>query len=291
MYRSTTWRQIAREWLAATLIFSLVILTPGCQFQLSGDGLGLDLGDVDTSIDPTRLNGLLLDDGSDDGAILAARGTLGSFFVYGTRDAAGGIERVDQILVIDSDGAESFLAFESGRPVHAEGPDGSYVHVVYDSVSSLQLVAQVQIYSVASDEVTRYTVEIDLAETAQAIADRVREVTGVELATTDVTAGVTLEKSGSDQTRVTIFSPLFSAIVLPFVALMNAMTVILGQILTALSAIVTAVVYSVLIVALSPFILVAELLSQSIVNIRVIPLIDVFGALPPPNVITLAFED
>lgn len=291
MNTQTSWRQVAREWLAGALIFSLVILTPGCQFQLSGDGLGLNLDGLDSDVDLTKLTGLMLEDGNDDGAILAARGTSGSFFVYGTRDASGGIERVDQILVIDSDGGESFLAFESGRPVHAEGPDGSYVHVIYDTVSNLQLVAQVQIYSVEADEVTSYTVEIDLRETAQAIADRVEEVTGVEVATTEVTAGVTLEKSGSDQTRVTIFSPLFSAIVLPFVALMNAMTVILGQILTALSAIVTAIVYSVLLVALSPFILVAELLSNSIVNIRLLSLTDVFGALPPPNVITLAFED
>jgi hypothetical protein len=273
---SREWIQFGREFLTIAVATSLFIGPAGCQLQ------ALPSGGQSTPADLKTLTGLFINDSADDGLLMAARGeTDDQFFVYGTRSAAGGIDEVEQIVVKTADGGESFVSFESGRPVHAQGPEGSYLHITYDLVELTRLQARVDLFSVDAQSVDSYMVDIDLQRTANEIADRVREVTGMDVPVTTVTG------AGTGKTRVTIFSPFFAGFIAPFVLLINLMTVIIGQIVNFLQALITAVVYSVLLVVLTPFFAIAELLNDTIINIQLVPLFDVFAVLPPPAPVVL----
>lgn len=280
--RTQTWTQYGRDLLTVAVTAVLLIGPAGCRLQSVGGSDGFSPGDL------TSLAGFYIDSDARDGAILAARNDAGdSFFVFGTRDVDGAIEQVEQILVRTADGQESFIAFDSGRPIFAQGPDGSYLNVLYDQVEPTRLMARVELFNAADRSVQTFPVEIDLQQAASAIAQRIRELTGRDVPVTEVTDSGVASKSGPAQVRVTIFSPLFAAVVVPFVLLVNAMTVIVGQILSVLSAIVTTVVYSVLLVVLTPFFAITQLLSDAIVRIQLVPLGDVFSTIPPPATIVL----
>ncbi len=276
---SRGWTQFGREFLTIAVTTSLFIGPTGCQLRALPNGGGSGSTDLKT------LTGLFINDSGDDGLLMAARGDNGDqFFVYGTRNAANGIEEIEQIVVKTDDG-ESFVTFERGRPVHAQGPQGSYLHITYESVGLVQLRARVDLFSVDAQSVESFTVDIDLERTANEIADRVREITGTDVPVT-TTAAVATGK-GLEQTRVTIFSPFFAGFIAPFVLLINLMTVIIGQIVNILADAIAAIAYAVMLVVLTPFFAIAELLNNTIVNIQLVPLFDVFAVLPPPVTIVL----
>ncbi|MBI5864229.1 MAG: hypothetical protein HZB38_06955 [Planctomycetes bacterium] len=115
-------RRIVNEWLAGVLCVSLLLAPMGGCPQ-NGDNTG-DGGDSSTS------SGLFINQDSSGNVLMAARGQDGAeFFVFGSRGANGGLEEVDSILVRTASDEEAFVTFESGRPVHAQGPDGSYCHI------------------------------------------------------------------------------------------------------------------------------------------------------------------
>lgn len=275
------WIQFGREVLTIGVVTALALGPAGCQLGALPPGGGGPLpGDL------KKLNGLMINDSPADGLLMAARNAAGdAFFVYGTRTASGRLDEVEQILVRTADGAESFIAFESGRPVHAEGPAGDYLHIMYDEVSTERLAGELEIFSAADGTVETFPFDVDLQQAAEQIAERIEQLTGQEVALTTVEDGQL--KTGPMQTRITVFSPLFAAVVLPFVLLIEVVTVIVGQVLELISAVATVAVYSVLLVALAPFFAISELLSGSVINIRVVPLFDAFTAIPPPGTIEL----
>lgn len=277
-----TMRCIAREWLVALCAYSLLIAPFGCQLQrslLDDDGLAGELS--------TRSAGLFINDDLDSPLLIAGRNNAGdAFFVYGTRDADGNLAEIESIVVRTADGEESFVTFESGRPVYAQGPDGSYVHITYQEVSPSRLTATAELYNAQTEAKESYTVDIDLAQTAQQIARLVEEATGQELKTTTLAAR-SLDKDDLRSLRITIFSPLFTLFVVPLVAAVTVMTVILGQVLVLVYKTVVVAIQAVLLAVFSPLFLVASLLSETIVRIEFVPFSDLFITIPPPPIIIL----
>jgi len=229
---------------------------------------------------------------------VAQRGTLrlvagwnangDAFFVFGTRADDGALEEIESILVRMADGEESFIAFESGRPVHVQGPDGSYVHITYEEVSPQRLAANVELYNAATAEKSAYTADIDLEQTAAEIAELVRAATGQELETTALVGGEAVDKDGRQRVRITIFSPLYAAFVLPLLAAVGLMTIILGQVLVAVYVLVAATLELVLLAVFLPLFLMAEILSDVVFRVELVPLSLIFDFLPPPPIVIVA---
>lgn len=279
-------RSIAWEWLAALACYSTIIAPFGCQLsQIGGDGL--DIGDI---FNPPEGAGLFINDDFSDALLMAGtNGSGDSFFVYGTRQDNGNLEEIESVVVQTAAGDKSFITFESGRPTHAEGPDGSYVHVTYTEVSAARLAATVDFYNAQEDAVSSFPVEIDLQAAVQTIAEQVQAVTGQRLDVTEVEddGGGSPKLRLNEQVRITIFSPLFAAFILPLVALVAITQIILGQILLVIYALVAVTIQAVLLTALAPLFLMASLLQVSITRVELIGIGTIFPIIPPPPFIVL----
>jgi hypothetical protein len=281
MSTPASWRTIGREWFCMLTCYSLLIAPFGCQL-LNG---GLDDGLVG-GVGATSDVGLFINEDTNDPLLMAGRNASGdAFFVFGTRDESGNLEEIESILVWTADGEESFIAFESGRPVHVRGANGSYAHISYNEVSPQQLTASVELYDAATGATTSYAVDIDLEQTAAQVAEAVRAATGQDLPTTTLVGGEVVAKDGRQRVRITIFSPLFAVFVLPLVATVGLMTIILGQVLVAVYTLVAATVELVLLVAFSPLFLIAEILSDVVFRVELVPLWMTFDFLPPPPIV------
>lgn len=272
----SSWRTVGREWFCALTCYSLLIAPFGCELL----GGGLDGGTLST--------GLFINEDTEDPLLIAGRNANGdAFFVFGTRDESGGLEEIESILVRTADGEESFIAFELGRPVHVQGADGSYVHIWYEEVSAERLTANVELYDAATGAQSTYTVDIDLEQTAAQIAEFVTQVTGQELETAGLVGNEIVVKEGQQRVRITIFSPWYAAFVLPLVAAVGLMTVVLGQVLVAVYALVAATMQLVLLAVFSPLFLIAEILDDAVWRVQLVPLTLVFDFRPLPPVVIL----
>jgi len=252
---------------------------------------------------PNGLGGLqdLLDGLGDTGAALFINDDLGSplllaaenedglsFFVYGTRNAAGDLEEIESIVVREASGAESFVSFVSGRPTHAEAANGSYVHVTYTEVSSQRLSAEIELYNAEDGSQEFYSADIDLQQTADQIAQLVEQVTGRAVQTTAVEGDDIVVKSNSrSQSRVAIVSPIFAIFVLPLVGIVSTMTIILGQVLQVLVLTVVTAIQNIVIGIFTPFFLISELLSASVFNVQSGAVAAIVPIIPPAPVIVL----
>jgi hypothetical protein len=281
MSAGATLRCLAREWFIAVSLYSLVIAPFGCELQgpLFDDGSGEELN--------TSSAGLFINDDVESPLLIAGRNSAGdAFFVYGTRGADGNLAEIESIVVLTAGGEQSFVTFESGRPVHAQGPDGSYVHITYEEVSPARLAAAAELYDARSGEKQTYRVDIDLAQAAEQIAALVQQVTGQELKVTDLNSRA-LDKNDLRELRITVYSPLFALFVVPLVAAVALMTVILGQILIAIYELVVATIQAVLLTVFSPLFLIAALLNEVIVRIEFVPVTDLFITIPSPPIVIL----
>lgn len=282
MFRKSERTRLAREWLVGVMSFSILIAPFGCQLR-SGDN-GDDGGILDDINNRDSNKGLFINQDFGSPLLMAARDDSDNqLFVFGTRDANGDPEEIESVSIESVEG-RSFVSFVSGRPVHAQGPDGSYVHIEYTEVSSQRLTANVELFDAANNDQQMFTVDIDLQQTAQQIVQTIRDVTGLEVKTPDA---ATAKLLAAETVRVTIFSPLYVAFVLPFVALISFMTVLLGQILTSIFTAVAIVVQTALVVALSPLFILGKLLDDVVVNVRLITISDLFDIIPDPPVIVL----
>jgi hypothetical protein len=277
-----TFRQVAREWLVACTAYALLVAPFGCQFQL--DLLGDQLGNSDNGGGDdltTHSAGLFLNQDTTDPLIVAGRNDAGdAFFVYGIRRSNGAVGEVDSILLKTAAGERSLIAFELGRPVYLEGPDGSYVKISYPEVSVERLTATAEVFDAQNDTTQTANVDVDLQKTAQEVAQTVEQLTGRTLAVPLV------PPLGTAKWQQRTLGPVLMALaVIPMVLLAEAMTVIVGQIMAELITTVTAAVQAAVIVACSPLFLFASLMSEVTVRVESVPLLDIFIELPPPPVI------
>jgi len=282
MIGQTTLRGVLREWFIALCCYSLVIAPFGCQLQSSLFEDEDSSGGLNTSS-----AGLFINNDSGDPLLIAGRGADGdAFFVYGTRDANGNLAEIDSIIVETAGGERSFVTFESGRPVHVQGPDGSYAHISYEEVSQSRLTATAEVFNAQTGAQQTYVVDVDLDLAVDQIAALVEQATGRQLKTTSLNKQM-FDKDTLRGQRVTIFSPLFALFVVPLVAAVTVMTVVLGQILVFVYEVVVVALQTVLLVIFSPVFLIAQLLSEVVVRVEFVPLMDLFISIPPPPTIIL----
>jgi hypothetical protein len=282
---STRWcrRAAAREWCAALGSFGLLLGVPGCQvvqsgFDFNGDGAGNSI--------PTGPGVFIASDHAQ-GAIAAARAPNGDlFFAYGTRGPSGELGEVQALLVQQTDGAESSIEFESGRATRVTGPDGSFARITYESVTTQRLTATVDLFDAAAGMSETHVVDVDLARAVNEVAEQVRAATGQTIAVVSDTQALAAAAGGGTQkaldsaARITIFSPLLSLFVLPFVAVVAIMTSVLGQILVAMFSVVAIVAKVALLTIFAPFLLIGAIFSGALVRIDVLPLQTLFLAVP-----------
>jgi hypothetical protein len=277
---------IPGRWFAAVCGYGLMVAPFGCQFQTllndNGDPLGAGGTGGDTEVLGTATTGMFIADDADDSLLIAGRSPAGeSYFVHGLRDLA----RIDSILLRDQDGGESFIAFDSGWPVHVEAADGSYAHITYQEVSQERLTAEVELLNAADGFNETYLVDVDLQQAAEQVAELVRSVTGQDIETpADVDDAA---KDGGRGQRITIFSPLFAIFVLPLVAIVTLTVVVLGQIVAAIYQVVAVTIHNVALIIFSPLFIIGGLINNTVTRVRIVPLSEVFDRLPPPPVIRL----
>jgi hypothetical protein len=274
-------RQAAREWLVALASYALLVAPFGCQFQT-----GL-LGDPSDSSGSSTLDtksaGLFLNQDASDPLIVAARNAAGdTFFVYGTRQDNGAVGDISSILLKTAAGAQSLIAFELGRPVFLEGPNGSHIKITYQEVSSDRLAASAAVFDADSGATQTAAVDIDLHQTAQQVAQAVEQLTGQSLPVP------TLPPLGTGKWQSRALGPLLTILmVIPMVAMAQLMIIIVGQTMAAVMGAVSAAVQSVVLIACSPLFLFASLLGEVSVEVDMVPLADIFIDLPPPPVIDI----
>lgn len=272
-------RSLGRDWLASLLAFSM-LLTGGC--PRNG---GVDDGDGKTG-GIARGTMYINDDAASAVQIAGRNDANDSFYVFGTRSSTGRLEEVESIVIQQANGDRSFVIFESGRPVHIQGPDGSYAHVEYQEISSTRLAGSIDLFDAATGNVETYTADIDLQQTLANVAALVEQSTGRSLDVVAVSGDDTLDTGKSrDRSSVITIIPLYAVMVIPFVAAVGIMTVILGQIVYAIAAAVTAAIEAVVLAAFLPLFIIGELLGDTVLRIRVIPLTAVFTLPDFPTVI------
>lgn len=269
------------EWTAGFAALS-VMLAPiaGCP-----GGIGDTIGDVIGSV---AKGSFYLSNSKGQGLAAAAKTDDGAgFFVYGVTDESGGIEEVQSIVVRDRNGDESFVTFESGRPVHAQGADGSYVHATYETVTDTSLSGTIEYYDAERGEKTVEPFQVDLTQSASSLANTVRQLTGRTVEVTDVP---TAKSRAASQVRVTVLSPLFALFIIPFVAIVYVMTIVLSVFLIVLYAVIyaiAAVLVATLYIAFAPLFLIGAILGDAMLNIRVTPIDLHFSSIPDPPVVIL----
>lgn len=268
------WRhhRMAREWLIGLCSLSLLIAPFGCEFQ----SLVLDTGD-DVPAGPTS-RGFFVNNDDASPLLAGARGPSGdAFFVYGTRDSAGGIREIQAIHVRTAAGAESYVLFELGWPVYARGGDGSYVTLAYEQVGSV-LSVDVGVHPVGG-AVESYRVDIDPQRTAAQVADWVEQVTGIDAAAANVPDPSTAKTSG----RALGFwatAGLIALFAIPVALALNTMVVMMGQVLGTIYQAVNATVAAVLLVIFSPLLLLSSIFNGAVIEIELVPLWQVFLDVP-----------
>ncbi len=264
-------RRLAREWLVALLSYALLVAPFGCQFAA-------DLGDGGDDL-TTKSAGLFLNSDVFSPLLIAGRNAAGdAFFVYGSRALNGGIREVESLRVRTAAGEDSFIVFEQGRPVHAEGADGSYVTITYDEVSAERLKGSALAYDATTGQTQTFPIDVDLRETAAQVAENVATLTGQTLQVPEVPADT--GKALQSALRITVDSSLFTLMVLPLVLMVDLCVVVMGQVLAAMFVAVAAVTKAALLVAFAPLFLVAALLGEVLVRVEYVPLWSVFVSLP-----------
>ncbi len=283
-----TLRQVSREWLVALASYAILVAPFGCQIQtdLLGDPAGNSGGTGGGTSDGSGLNtksaGLFVNDDISDPLIVAGRNEAGdAFFVYGTRQSNGAIGEVSSILVKTADGEESLMAFELGRPVLLQGPDGSFIKITYDEVTVDRIAASAELFDASSNTTQTNAVDIDLHKTAEQVAQTIEQLTGQTMVVPTVPLATTKAQNRA-------LGPLLSAlVVLPMVLLTETMIVIVGQMMAKMMAVMAHALQAAVIVACSPLLLFAGLLGEVSVEVDSVPLVDVFIDLPPPPLIDI----
>ncbi len=288
-----TFRQLGREWLVALLSYTLLVAPFGCQLQnlLDNSGTG---GTTDL-----QATGIFLNTDITNPLIAAGRDAQGdAFFVYGTRSADSGLQdtQIASILVQTADGQQSFITFDAGRPVHLQGPDGSYVHIKYTEVTEDRLAATVTVHDAASDQtappvdvaIDLQQVRQNLMQAAQQGAQAIQALTG-QIATVPAAPAVSTAKW---QNRA-VADILIAIVAVPLALLTQFTFYIVGEMMTAVfdavAASIQASIEAALQAAFTPLLTLGNVLSQTSYRVEITPLFHVFVHLPPAPIVTIKF--
>lgn len=274
--RTTT----ARAALTGALAAALTIAPTGCQLQ-PGDLLGGgDTGEFNTSS-----VGLFLNPDVSSPLLLAGRGPGGDeFFLFGARNAAGGIDPalVESVVVRTAAGAESVLAFDRGLPVLFEGADGSSVRISYQETSADRFTATVSATNGATGESQGFTVDLDLAAlrgdvlaAAQQAAATIQSLTGIAIAVPEAPEAQTAK----EQDRA-VSAILLGLVVIPLVFLLHYTVYVTGEIIAASFRSAAQNVQVGVTQSLQPLFTLTSIVGGSGFRVSVIPLLNLFVGVP-----------
>jgi hypothetical protein len=279
-------RRSRREWLVALTTFSIFL---NGMISCTGDLGGLDVGNLDDLLGGTDAGFFVNSDASS--KLRVARGSdEKAFFVFGTLDANGNLADVQSIVARDENGGESFVSFEQGRPVHAEGVDGSYAHATYTEVTSTSLAGVVEIFNAADGSKQTHTFSVDLKKALEDLAAEVEAVTGESLDVISQVDNATVQTGKARGRSLTItVLPLYGGFVFPLVAAVSLMSVVLGQMMVTLYA--SAIVLSVKLLlkgVFAPVFLISSLLGATLFNIRLTDIDSISISIPDPPTIIIS---
>jgi hypothetical protein len=269
-----------REWLVVACAYALVVAPFGCQFQLQNPG-----GSTDDTTPTTTTAGTFVNSNLAEDVLVAGRNATGdAYFVYGQRDALGKPD-VSAIVVQPKTGIESFILFKQGRPVYAQGPDGSYLHIRYTEVTATRLSATVTVHDANTGQETAGTATIDLEAAAKQIAEQVKSVTGRTLTVPDEPDLATTKANDR-----ALSSIIVSLSIIPLVLFTQSLVVMMGQIMTEVFAAVEAAVQAVVLAACTPLFLFTSLLGETTIRIEAVPLFTVFVEIPDLPTVTIELD-
>ena len=262
-----TRRRLAREWLVALSAYALLVAPFGCQ-------LHSDLADGNTELDYDSV-GLFINSDTTSNLILAGRGADGNeFFVYGTRLADGTLDEISSFLVRTAAGETSSIIFDDGWPVYAEGPDGSYVAVTYEQLTSTRLVGTATIYDAARDVTETYDIDLNLQLSSTAVAEAIEAATGQKLSVPST------GKLLNSAQIISIDDAIYAVFVTPVIFMAHLSIVVMGQVMTAVYSSLSAVMQVAILGALTPVFLIASILDEVLLRVEYTPLIEIFIELP-----------
>jgi hypothetical protein len=270
-------RRNRREWLVALCVYALVVAPGGCPTAPSnnnGDGTTTD----------TAKAGLFVNSDLTSPVLAGGRNAAGdAFFIYGRRDAQGRLD-ISSIEVQPKIGNKSFIIFKSGRPVYAQGPDGSYVKIAYTTVTATSLAGTVEVHDAVSGRTESHAASVDLTKVAQDVANQVQQVTGHTLVVPQE-PNVATAKAQSRQVGILVTT----LTVIPLVLFSEALVLAMGQIMTEMFQAVADTMQAVVIAACTPVFLFASIFSDVTVHIESLPLLHVFINLPAEPQVTIEF--
>lgn len=282
---SRGWAVARRQWLVTVLAYGLALAPVGCVIpglpggpidfgDLIGGG-GNDGDDVNTST-----AGFFVNDNVAEKLIAAARSSSrNAFFVYGDRAANGEIIHIDSILVQQADGREGYIAFENGRPVRMQAPDGSYVQVTYTTVTDTRFDATVELFDATSNDSEGFNVLIDLNQTIEQVANAFEQLTGERLPIENLTPDNANAKEANRSQLATI------AIAAVVGLLIGLSTQFLGQVLQGIYDTVTLVAQAALVSFFGPLIWISEIMSNTANRVNDAPIRRAFDSTPEPPVV------
>lgn len=276
----------AHEALVVLLSTALVIAPFGCQLE----GLPFQGSSPTGDTGQSQTTGLFVNPDVSDPLLVAARNAAGDeFFIFGQRSASGGIDpaKIESIVVRTADGKEAVLAFESGRPVFFEAPDGTTVKVKYTEIETNYFDVTLTVYLASTGETTTYAGKIDLRqiisnaeEAARNAVAVIKQYTGVEIALPAVD-DIPTEKS-ADRALGFVVKAL---IILPIAMLLYVSVVALSQVLTLTVAAAIESATEAVEVAIVPLFDFASIFSETAFRVEIRPLFDLFIAPIPPVIV------
>ena len=290
-----------RNMAVAGMTACLVLITPlvplsGCSAvdlgdlldNLNSNNLNANSGDSSRPLDENSV-GFFINNDTDSDLLIAGRG-LGKdeFFVFGTRQGTGYPDQVQSILVRTASGQESFINFDDGWPVYAEGPDGSFARIRYVVRTQAEIVANVTIHDGTTEEEEIVPVSFNGFQTAQQVANRILQLTRrtveiprVPTSNTFSPRGELSGLQGDDRaSRVLIGSVLFSAFVVTLIPVIEFTVAILGQVLTNIWDAAVSVVQQTIAIIFTPLFLIGGIIDDSLSRIEFTPLLDIIIEIP-----------
>ncbi len=283
-------RVLGHDVLVCLLFVSLTVAPFGCQLVNVPNGLNGDGTVVDDSPPATGL--FINEDRADPLAAAARVEGAGAVYVYADRGEAGNFEQLNSVIIETPDGGQSFLEFESGWPVRVQGADGSYAAIEYDQVSFERLAGAVTLFNAADGTTQSFSFEVNPQQSVEEVAAAIEAATGQELEIFDALAAgqarglnqaAALDKAaGRSSVEVTIFSPLFTLFVAPFVLAIGLAVAVVGQVMLVVIEAAAAVAQAWIVILFAPIFLIGALLNDASVDIEVRPLWTIFE--DPPTI-------
>lgn len=275
MIRERFIRSIPGQWFCTMMGVALVIAPFGCETAVVLDPGNVSLDKVGFAFNKDASSDLLMSLSGEDG---------NTVFVFGSRNETS-ITSISAVTIRDADGNESFITFESGRPVHVQAADGSYAHITYQNVGLDGLQALVDIYDAVEDTDDQVVIDIDLQETLATWAQRFEEETNVELPVVNAVGEDQAKTLNAAQAGGVVFVPVF---VVPFTTLVTTTSLILSQVFVYMVRFVALATASIITAIMYPFIVLAEITRTALVLPAVIiDMITFFDVVPTVPVYVL----